>query len=206
MNMQYDPTVESREEAAQRRGTHPEFLIPDVSRPGAMAALGYMWVGGAWQRCPDAEAMRLRTLAVRLAYRFHGKQTRRDGMTPYAAHLEAVAQRVAGDLYDEMAAWLHDILEDTKATPGDLLNAGVPSEVVDAVMVLTRGRGVPYRDYIARVRVSNRAKRVKLADIMAATGISKAFASHVRAGKSTPHMSTWLALARLAGAHEGSAP
>ena len=168
MNMQYDPIVESCEEAAQRRGTRPEFLIPDVSRPGAMAALGYAWVGGAWQRCPDAEAARLRTLAVRLACRFHAKQTRRDGMTPYTAHLEAVAQRVSvtGDLYDEMAAWLHDILEDTKATPGDLLNAGVPTEVVVAVLALTRGRGVSYRDYIARVRVSNRARRVKLADIL----------------------------------------
>jgi hypothetical protein len=38
---------------------------------------------------------------------------------------------------------------------------------------------------------------VKLADIMVATGISKAFASQVRAGKFRPHASTWKALARL---------
>jgi len=41
---------------------------------------------------------------------------------------------------------------------------------------------------------------VKLADIMAAAGISKGYASQVRAGKATPHVSTWGALARLVGA------
>ncbi len=41
---------------------------------------------------------------------------------------------------------------------------------------------------------------VKLADIMAAAGISKGYASNVRAGKFTPHVSTWGALARLVGA------
>jgi hypothetical protein len=40
---------------------------------------------------------------------------------------------------------------------------------------------------------------VKLAEIMAATGISKAFASQVRGGKFTPHQSTWPNLVRLAG-------
>jgi hypothetical protein len=35
---------------------------------------------------------------------------------------------------------------------------------------------------------------VKLTDIMAATGFSKGYASHVRAGKYTPHVSTWEAL------------
>jgi len=41
--------------------------------------------------------------------------------------------------------------------------------------------------------------KVTLAEIMAATGISKAFASQVRAGKFTPHVSTWPAIGRLIG-------
>jgi predicted RNA-binding Zn-ribbon protein involved in translation (DUF1610 family) len=45
---------------------------------------------------------------------------------------------------------------------------------------------------------------VKPSEIMAATGISKAFASQVRAGKFTPHVSTWPALARLAGDSTGT--
>jgi hypothetical protein len=40
---------------------------------------------------------------------------------------------------------------------------------------------------------------VKLTDIMAVTGWSKSFASRVRAGRSVPHVSTWTALAELAG-------
>jgi hypothetical protein len=40
---------------------------------------------------------------------------------------------------------------------------------------------------------------LKLSEIVKATGMSKAFASQVRAGKFTPHVSTWSALDRLAG-------
>ena len=40
---------------------------------------------------------------------------------------------------------------------------------------------------------------VRLADIMAATGVSKSFASTVRSGASRPHISLWPALAELAG-------
>lgn len=41
---------------------------------------------------------------------------------------------------------------------------------------------------------------VKLAEITAATGLSKSFASAIRAGKSTPHPSLWAALAELGAA------
>jgi hypothetical protein len=37
----------------------------------------------------------------------------------------------------------------------------------------------------------------KLSAIMEAAGISKAFASQVRSGRFTPHVSTWPALAKL---------
>ncbi|MST31173.1 CRISPR-associated endonuclease Cas1 [Acidimicrobiaceae bacterium USS-CC1] len=40
-------------------------------------------------------------------------------------------------------------------------------------------------------------QHVKLADIVAATGLSKSFASRVRAGEYRPHPSTWAALTRL---------
>jgi len=38
---------------------------------------------------------------------------------------------------------------------------------------------------------------VKLSEIVAATGMSKGFASQVGAGKFRPHVSTWVALAKL---------
>ncbi|HUY10607.1 MAG TPA: hypothetical protein VMW80_14400, partial [Candidatus Dormibacteraeota bacterium] len=38
---------------------------------------------------------------------------------------------------------------------------------------------------------------VKLADIMEAAGVSKSYASTIRAGRYTPHVSTWAALGEL---------
>jgi CRISPR-associated protein Cas1 len=46
--------------------------------------------------------------------------------------------------------------------------------------------------------IHRRLAEVKLADIVAATGLSKGFASEIRSGKYRPHPSLWPALARLA--------
>jgi hypothetical protein len=53
-------------------------------------------------------------------------------------------------------------------------------------------------DYFAREILAGLAT-VKLSAMVEATGLSKGFCSHVRAGKFTPHVSTWPALAALAG-------
>jgi CRISPR-associated endonuclease Cas1 len=55
-------------------------------------------------------------------------------------------------------------------------------------------------------------RTVKLSEIVEATGLSKSYASQVRAGKFTPHVSTWAALTRLvevdprAGLRQGTVP
>jgi CRISPR-associated endonuclease Cas1 len=59
-------------------------------------------------------------------------------------------------------------------------------------------------DYFAR-EILSRLATVKLADIMKAAGISKGYASQIRAGKYTPHMSTWGQLAMLTGLQVGAA-
>lgn len=50
-----------------------------------------------------------------------------------------------------------------------------------------------------RERIWPALKGVKLAAIMEASGFSKGYASNIRAGTWTPHVSTWPALARLTG-------
>ena len=40
---------------------------------------------------------------------------------------------------------------------------------------------------------------MKLSEIVEATGLSKSYASQVRAGKFTPHVSTWRAFDELVG-------
>lgn len=81
----------------------------------------------------------------------------------------AHAFRVARQLKDDGDAWLvgllHDVLEDTDLNADDLLASGVPSHVVEAVVVLTKEPDEPYDRYIERVRDDELARRVKLADL-----------------------------------------
>ena len=64
--------------------------------------------------------------------------------------------------------------------------------------------GIEYDPDCFRREVLPCLATVKLADIMAAAGISKGYASNVRAGKFTPHVSTWSALAALAATSFGA--
>ncbi|MDX6230901.1 MAG: hypothetical protein QOI76_4291, partial [Frankiales bacterium] len=65
----------------------------------------------------------------------------------------------------EAAAWLHDVLEDTRTTVTDLAAQGIPATVVAAVEALTRGNGEAPDDYYARVAANPLALKVKRADI-----------------------------------------
>jgi hypothetical protein len=60
--------------------------------------------------------------------------------------------------------------------------------------------GALYDPELFRREILPRLRTVKLSEIVEATGLSKSYASQVRAGKFTPHDSTWSALDRLAGA------
>ena len=62
-------------------------------------------------------------------------------------------------------AWLHDVLEDTNLTPLDLLQKGLPFEVVKDVEILTKRKNENYLEYILRVRGNLIPVAVKLADM-----------------------------------------
>ncbi len=66
---------------------------------------------------------------------------------------------------DQMAAVLHDAVEDTDLDLGDLVEAGYQTDVVNAVDSLTRRVGEPYEDYIERVGQDEVARRVKVEDL-----------------------------------------
>jgi len=88
-------------------------------------------------------------LASSIARKAHAGQFRRDGITPYISHPEAVAKSLEGEHPDVIAAaWLHDVLEDTDVTISELKHAGIPVHVIDAVELLTRDDGQPYEDYL----------------------------------------------------------
>lgn len=93
----------------------------------------------------------------------HYGQFRRDGVTPYITHSEAVAAAVDDVL--KPIAWLHDVCEDTWICGGLLYDAGLPLYVCNAVLLLTRPKGGSYEGYIKRMLHEPQAVIVKLADI-----------------------------------------
>ncbi|HWB02066.1 MAG TPA: hypothetical protein VG796_03515 [Verrucomicrobiales bacterium] len=110
--------------------------------------------------------MSLSEQAEEIARRAHKGQFRRDGMTPYIMHPAGVVARVGDCETRRAVAWLHDVLEDTKETPESLAAAGMPAEVVEAVVCLTRRPEVSYEDYLAGVLGNPLARAVKIADML----------------------------------------
>jgi len=111
--------------------------------------------------------------AASFAARAHRHQTRRDGKTPYVAHVFRVAMTVR-DVFgcdDEVclaAALLHDTIEDTGAD-FDEIAEGFGAEVARCVAALTKNMSLPEAeresDYDARLAKADwRARLVKLAD------------------------------------------
>ncbi len=102
-------------------------------------------------------------LAERIAAEAHAGQTDKAGF-PYIDHPRRVAARLDTD--DERAVgWLHDVIEDTAVTAGDLRGAGLSERVVLAVEVLTRRPGEQRDVYLVRVAADPLATVVKLADV-----------------------------------------
>lgn len=66
----------------------------------------------------------------------------------------------------EMAvALLHDVIEDSDITAAELLADGIPNEVVEAVLCLTKQAGENYADFVLRAKQNSLARKVKIADI-----------------------------------------
>lgn len=101
--------------------------------------------------------------AIALARSAHEGQVDKAGQ-PYIEHPLRVMGRVSGE-YEQMAAVLHDVVEDTALTVDDLEEAGCPGTVTKAVDALTKRPGESLADSMARVAVDPIALSVKRADI-----------------------------------------
>lgn len=64
-----------------------------------------------------------------------------------------------------IAAYLHDVIEDTEVTLDDLLALGMPMEVYYMVNALTRRKGEEYLAYIRRAKANKGAKIIKVCDL-----------------------------------------
>ena len=100
--------------------------------------------------------------AMIIAYRAHHGQIDHGGV-PYIFHPLHLAEQM-DDEATTCAALLHDVVEDTSVTLEELA-VHFPSEVVDAVALLTHSSDVPYLDYVQKIKDNPIARAVKLADL-----------------------------------------
>lgn len=104
--------------------------------------------------------------AKEIATRAHEGQTRWDKKTPYISHPAAVAAACEKHGHICVAiAWLHDVIEDTSVSRLDLLDAGIPFDVAEAVLAMTKRDGDDYLSYLLRVKQNGLAVVVKMEDI-----------------------------------------
>lgn len=106
-------------------------------------------------------------LCEKIARKAHEGQKRRDG-SDYITHPERVAKMFSNNELLACLAWLHDVIEDTDETAQSLVNQGVSTVTVSAVVMLTK---LPetmqtYEQYIKNIRSLGGVARVKVADMV----------------------------------------
>lgn len=100
--------------------------------------------------------------AMRIAYDAHAGQVDKC-VTPYVFHPYHLAEQMDDEI-TTCVALLHDVVEDTEVTVGDL-SAEFPPEVTEPLRLLTHDPAVPYLDYISKLAENPVALTVKLADL-----------------------------------------
>ena len=100
--------------------------------------------------------------AIEIAANAHAGQRDKAGQ-PSIFHPLRVMFRVNGE-HEQMAAVLHDVVEDTAITIDDLAREGFPSEVLRAIAALTKLPGETRLEAAARAAADPIARKVKLAD------------------------------------------
>jgi (p)ppGpp synthase/HD superfamily hydrolase len=103
--------------------------------------------------------------AEKVARAAHKGQLDKAGLPYFESHVADVHRRVVsygGGAIEQIAALLHDVLEDTVVTENDLRNEGFPEEALVIVKLLTIVPDEPKTDYYERIRQHEPARRVKV--------------------------------------------
>lgn len=109
--------------------------------------------------------------ALKLCFEAHKEQTDKSGL-PYVFHPFHLAEQ----MHDEdctVVALLHDVVEDTPYTLGDLKKAGFSDSVIDALALMTHDDSVPYLDYVWKIRGNRVTRAVKQADLRHNSDLSR---------------------------------
>ena len=100
--------------------------------------------------------------AIDISFNAHLGQFDKAGR-PYFTHPLIVAQQMESE-YEICTALLHDVIEDTDITLEELEKI-FPSEITEALKLLTHQEGIDYFDYILTIKDNPIALKVKLADL-----------------------------------------
>jgi (p)ppGpp synthase/HD superfamily hydrolase len=107
--------------------------------------------------------MKLIETSLQIALRAYTGKTDKAGRE-YILHPLRVMAKMDTDL-ERSTALLHDVLEDSDITPGELLAEGIPPEVVEAIKYLSKNEGEEYQEFVVRAKQNKIAAKVKIADI-----------------------------------------
>ncbi|MGW6197498.1 HD domain-containing protein [Kribbella sp. NPDC055110] len=161
----------------QRLHTHPRvakqrsYYAETVERFVPLAAVDER-LDGLFTRWADAYSYLTGPVdsvesADKLAAALHREQVDKSG-APYVDHVRgtaAIARANGARADQQIAALLHDTVEDTGCTLDQLRDLGVPAPVVDMVDALTRRPGESHDTYLTRLTRTPDAVLVKRADI-----------------------------------------
>lgn len=109
--------------------------------------------------------------ALRICFDAHKEQNDKTGM-PYVFHPFHLAEQMTDEI-STVCALLHDVVEDTEMTLGDLSDMGFPKEVIEVLELLTHEKDVPYFDYVEKISKNPIAKKVKLSDLAHNSDLSR---------------------------------
>lgn len=158
---------------ALQKGTSPESIAPVLGISVEMVKRQEELMrknGALTAKIVPVSTRPQSALAETIAREAHQGQFRRDKVTPYITHPEAVAKKIrenGGSDETEAVAWLHDVVEDCPSWTAERLEkAGLSDEVVDAVLTLTKLPGDDYEEYIMNIWSVAKARDVKIQDIL----------------------------------------
>ena len=111
--------------------------------------------------------------ACKIMFKAHKDDLDKGGY-PYVFHPFFLALQMDDEI-STIVALLHDVIEDhgDKYSFDYLEKEGFPSEVIDALKLLTHEKNTPYMDYIKAISSNSVASKIKLADLKHNTDLSR---------------------------------
>lgn len=101
-------------------------------------------------------------IAYDIAKQAHSNQVDKGG-NPYIEHVIRVSLKGVNK-NEVIVGLLHDVIEDTDVSV-DILGKYFTKDIVDAIVLLSRGKEQKYNDYIMNIRNNPLARSVKINDM-----------------------------------------